>query len=89
MKRQDGTDSIVEAINRQNIILENLPESIGRAVAKNILKADMPEFRNEMREDIHTELGFLPSEIVDRLYPNLGKSDRRAKAQSISLRRKR
>ena len=66
--------------------LEKLPESIGRATAKWLIKADMPNVSNPLRETVLAELGFRPAEIVDLLCPNLGKSARRAKAKSISER---
>jgi len=88
MKKQDSVQQIVEAIDRQNVLLEQLPESIGKTVAKWLIKADLPTARQELREIVYLELGFLPTEIVDLLYPNLGKAARRTKAQAISLRGK-
>ena len=38
----------------------------------------------KLQEEVLSEMGFQPVEIVDLLYQNLGKTDRRAKAQSIS-----
>jgi len=68
-------------------VLEKLPEAIGREVAKWLIKADLPNVSNPLREEIYAELGFRPAEIVDLPYPNLGKSARRAKAQKISHRK--
>jgi len=77
---------LIESIDRQTAVLEGLAESIGREVAKWLIKADQPGIRNELQEEILADMGFRPVEIVDRLYPNLGKSQRRAKAKSISER---
>ena len=84
MKRQDGTDRIVEAINRQNAILELMGETIGKSVARWLIKTNLPAKQRELQCVVYLELGFQPTEIVDLLYPNLGKTDRRAKAKSIS-----
>ena len=88
MKKQDGTDRIVEAINRQNAILELLGETIGKSVARWLIKTNLPTTQRELLCIVYLELGFQPVEVVDLLYPNLGKTDRRAKAKSISDRSK-
>jgi hypothetical protein len=88
MKKQDGIHLIVEAIDRQNAILEALAESIGRATAKWLIRTNLPGKHKELQETVLSEMGLPPVEIVDLLYPNLGKTDRRAKAQAISLRLK-
>jgi hypothetical protein len=80
--------SIVEAIDRNTAVLERLAELIGRSTAKWLIMADMPNVRNELREDVYSEIGFSPVEIVDLLYPNLGKDARKTKRQAISKRRK-
>ena len=69
-------------------LMEQLADSIGKSVVYWLIKAEMPVHRNVFRELILSEMGFQPVEIVDVLYPNLGKSARRAKAQAISLRLK-
>ena len=81
--------TLIEAINRQNALIEGLPDAIGRAMAKWLIKADLPNVGNPLRETVLAELGFQPAEIVDLLYPNLGKSARRAKAKFVSERLKR
>jgi hypothetical protein len=88
MKKQDGFQQIVVAINRQNVILKGLPESIGKAIVKWLIKTDLPDQKRDLRILVYSELGFPPAEIVDHLYPNLGKTERRAKAKTISERLK-
>ena len=88
MKRHEDIQPIVEAIDRQNAILEQLGESIGKSTARWLIKANLPGKQSELQESVYLELGFQPVEVVDLLYPNLDKTDRRAKAQAISLRRK-
>jgi hypothetical protein len=79
-------DKLIEAINRQTAVLEGMPVSIGKEVAKWLIKADLPGIRKELRESVLLEMGFRPVEIVDLLYPNVGKTERRAKAKAISER---
>ena len=86
MARHDQWFILVEAINRQTVLLEELPESIGRSIAKWLIKADLPVQNLELKTKVYLELGFQPVEVVDLLFPNLSKSDRRAKAKSISER---
>ena len=69
-------------------LIEPLADSIGKAVVYWLLKSEMKNVKNELMTKILSDLGFQPVEIVDRLYPNLVKSARRAKAQSISHRLK-
>jgi hypothetical protein len=75
------------------LILEDIEESaafqrildaIGRSTAKWLIKADLPNVRKELHEEALSDLGFQPVEIVDILYPNLGKSERRRKAKALS-----
>ena len=80
---------LADSVERQNVLLQNLSEAIGKSVAKWLIKADLPNVLCEMREDIYLEMGFRPVEIVDILYPNLGKTARRTKAKSISERTQR
>ena len=87
MKRQGELWQIVEAIDRQNAILEQLGETIGKSVVRWLIKVELPALRSELQIDVYLELGLQPTEIVDRLFPNLGKADRRAKAQAISFRK--
>ena len=81
MKRQDDFSVLIK-------VLADLPEAIGKSVAKWLIKADLPAHKGDLKVEVYLELGFQPVEIVDLLYPNLGKTDRRTKAQAISLRRK-
>ena len=91
MKRQDEIRQLVKAINRQNVLikqqntlLEKQPEAIGKSTAKWLIKADLPAAQSELKVLIYLEMGLMPIEIVDQVYPNLTKSARRAKAQAIS-----
>jgi hypothetical protein len=77
---------LAESVERQNVLLQNLSEAIGKSVARWLIRADLPNVRNEMREDIYSDLGFRPMEIVDILYPHLGKTARRTKAKAVSER---
>ena len=86
MKRHEEIQQIVEAIDRQNAILEQLGETIGKSVVRWLIKVELPALRSELQIDVYLELGLHPTEIVDRLFPNLGKTDRRAKAKAISKR---
>jgi len=86
MKRQGEIWQVVEAIDRQNAILVQLGETIGKSVARWLIKANLPGKQSELQCVVYLELGFQPIEIVDLLYPNLDKSDRRAKAKAISKR---
>ena len=79
---------IVAAIEQQTRVLETLGESVGRSTAKWLELANLPSLHGELREDALLELGFRPVEIVDFLYPNIGKDDRKTKRQAISKRRK-
>jgi len=79
---------IEEAINRNTAAVERLPESIGREVAKWMIKADLAKTCRALQEQVLSEMGFQPVEIVDLLYPNVGKKDRRTKAQAVSKRTK-
>ena len=79
---------IVNAIDRQTYALEALADKIGHSTAKWLELANLPNIRNELREDAYSMLGFSPVEIVDILYPNLGKDDRKTKRQAISKRLK-
>jgi len=86
MAKHDQWFILVEAINRQTVLLEELPESIGKSIAKWLIKADLPTQKGELQVAAYLELGFQPVEVVDLLYPNLSKTDRRAKAKAISER---
>ena len=79
-------NKLIDAINRQTAVLEGMPVSIGREVAKWLIKADLPNVRKELQESALLEMGFRPVEIVDILYPNLGKTDRRTKAKAVGER---
>ena len=79
---------IVNALERQTTALESLGDTIGRSTAKWLELANLPSVRGELQEDVLSELGFRPVEVVDLLYPNLGKDDRKTKRQAISKRRK-
>jgi len=67
-------------------VQEALGESIGRNIALWLEKANIPDIRNKIREDVYVDLGFSPSEVVDLLYPAITPDDRRTKAQAISKR---
>jgi hypothetical protein len=88
MKNQDGIQLIIMAIDRQTAVLEGLPALIGRELAKWLVRVNLPGKHSELREAVLAELGLPPIEIVDLLYPNLGKTDRRAKAKTVSERLK-
>jgi len=68
----------------QDVEIEALGESIGRNTAKWLLKADMSQTNQKLKEEVLSEMGFSPIETTDMLYPNLPKRKRRAKSQEIS-----
>jgi hypothetical protein len=74
-------------IQKQTAILENMGESTGRNTAKWLEKAKLPTVSKELREEILSDMGFEPTEVVEKLYDNLNKSERRTKAQSVSKRK--
>ena len=80
------TLTLIDAIDRQTAALERLPESIGKSVAKWLIKTNLPNIRSELLEVALADLGFQSAEIVDLVYPNLPNSKRRAKAKGISKR---
>ncbi|MDR0327105.1 MAG: hypothetical protein LBI05_02280 [Planctomycetaceae bacterium] len=88
MNKQDGFQQIAVLLARQNVLLEGMGEIIGKSVARWLIKANLPGKHRELQCTVYLEMGFPPIEIVDLLYPNLGKADRRAKAQAISRQRK-
>jgi len=75
---------ILTALDRHTSALDTLGDKIGRSTAKWLELANLPDVRNELREDAYSLLGFHPAEIVDILYPNLGKDDRKTRRQAIS-----
>ena len=79
---------IVTALDRLMFALEALGDKTGRSTAKWLELANLPGIGNELREDAYSMLGFLPAEIVDLLYPTLGKRERKTKRQAISKRNK-
>jgi len=86
MKRQVEVQQVAKAIDRQNTILEHLGEDVGKSVARWLIKTNLPAQLRDLQCAVYLELGFQPVEIVDLLYPNLGKTDRRAKAKAIRKR---
>ena len=78
---------IVNALERQTTVLEALGDTIGRSTAKWLELANLPGVQGELREDALLELGFQPVEVVDFLYPNLGKDARKTKRTAICKRR--
>jgi len=81
-------DATITEIEYSQNALAQLGESIGKSIAKWLIKADLPTKRGELQEMVYCEMGFQPIEVVDLLYPSLGKAERRAKAQAISKRLK-
>jgi hypothetical protein len=63
---------------------EALGEAVGRNVAKWFLKMDMSKANSEFQEEILSDMGFEPVEIVEKLYPNVDGNKRRKHAQRIS-----
>ena len=62
---------VVEAIDRNTAVLEKLADATGREVAKWLIKADVAKTSRMLQEEVYSEMGFQPVEIVDMLYPNL------------------
>ena len=82
------TSALVDAIDKRTFIIETLVDKVGRGTAKWLELANLPNIRNELREDAYSLLGFLPAQIVDLLYPAMGKLERKTKRQAISKRNK-
>ena len=82
-------EPILTALQAIQQSIEALPDKTGRSTAKWLEAANSTSVRGELLEDVFSSLGFKPVEIVDRLYPNMSKSARRAKAKAISERLKR
>ena len=61
-----------------------MAESTGKNTAKWLLKADMANHCQDLQEQILSEMGFTPMEVVDKLYPNATPTERREKSQKIS-----
>jgi len=79
-------NTIIEAVNP--VEREALGEAIGRHTAKWLLKADMANTHKELQEEILSDMGFLPIEVTDKLYPNANPDDRRGISQRISRQNK-
>ena len=65
-------------------IKDTLADAIAWHIVRWLLMAEMPNISDELKEKNLSDLGFKPVEIVDRFYPKLGKSARRAKAKAVS-----
>jgi len=63
---------------------EALGEAVGRNVAKWFFKMDMSEANRDLREEILSDMGFEPVEVVEKLYPSVDNSERRKHSQRIS-----
>ena len=63
---------------------EALGEAVGRNVAKWFLKIDMSKANRDLREEILSDMGFEPVEIVEKMYSDVDDSERRKHSQRIS-----
>ena len=79
---------VIDAVDRNTQTLESLGDNVGRNTAKWLELANLPNVHGELQEDAFLQLGFRPAEVVDLLYPNLGKDDRKTRLKAISKRRK-
>ena len=89
--REVVTSPIVKALEKQTneikkqaAILEKMGESTGRHTAKWLLKVDLVKTNRDLQEEILSDMGFEPVEVVEKLYPNANDGERKKNRQRIS-----
>jgi hypothetical protein len=75
----------IKATKEITAVLEDLPEQIGRSTVKWLEKVNLfDKARQDIQEEVYSDMGFTPVEVVEKVYPNASDKVRRKHSQRIS-----
>ena len=79
-----AVDKNTKAVEKQGETLNTMAAEIGKSVAKWLTKLKLAKTRRLLLEEVLSDMGFAPMEVVEELYPNANPTERREKSVKIS-----